>query len=132
MAKETPNEKRARKEKDLDRLSPWGISAIYEKRGVLDTLARKARKALGYDMYGTSASPSAIAAGNKKSNEIWTTEGKDVLQSVNDPRVSQAMREAAAEERREARGFKAGGKVSSASKRADGCAQRGKTRGKMV
>jgi len=29
-------------------------------------------------------------------------------------------------------GLKKGGKVSSASKRADGCAQRGKTRGKMV
>jgi hypothetical protein len=29
-------------------------------------------------------------------------------------------------------GYKAGGKVSSASKRADGCAVRGKTRGKMV
>jgi hypothetical protein len=29
-------------------------------------------------------------------------------------------------------GMKSGGKVSSASKRADGCAQRGKTRGKMV
>ena len=28
--------------------------------------------------------------------------------------------------------FKKGGKVSSASKRADGCAQRGKTRGRMV
>ena len=28
--------------------------------------------------------------------------------------------------------FKAGGKVSSASKRADGCAMRGKTRGKIV
>lgn len=29
-------------------------------------------------------------------------------------------------------GMKAGGKVSSASARADGCAQRGKTRGKIV
>lgn len=28
--------------------------------------------------------------------------------------------------------MKSGGKVSSASKRADGCAQRGKTKGKMV
>jgi hypothetical protein len=28
--------------------------------------------------------------------------------------------------------YKAGGKVSSASKRADGCAQRGKTKGKMI
>jgi hypothetical protein len=29
-------------------------------------------------------------------------------------------------------GYKKGGKVSSASKRADGCAMRGKTKGKMV
>jgi hypothetical protein len=28
--------------------------------------------------------------------------------------------------------YKAGGKVSSASKRADGCAQRGKTKGRMI
>jgi len=28
--------------------------------------------------------------------------------------------------------YKSGGKVSSASKRADGCAQRGKTKGKMI
>ena len=32
----------------------------------------------------------------------------------------------------EQRGYKAGGKVSSASKRADGCAVRGKTKGRMV
>lgn len=30
------------------------------------------------------------------------------------------------------RGMKKGGKVSSASKRADGCAQRGKTRGRII
>jgi hypothetical protein len=30
------------------------------------------------------------------------------------------------------KGYKAGGKVSSASKRADGCAIRGKTKGRMV
>jgi hypothetical protein len=33
---------------------------------------------------------------------------------------------------RKAMGMKAGGTVSSASKRGDGCAQRGKTRGRMV
>jgi hypothetical protein len=32
----------------------------------------------------------------------------------------------------EARGMKTGGMVSSASKRADGCAVKGKTKGKMV
>jgi Flp pilus assembly protein TadB len=41
-------------------------------------------------------------------------------------------REAEAEKKRESRGMKSGGKVSSASKRADGCAVKGKTRGKMV
>ena len=48
-----------------------------------------------------------------------------------EPEVRKAMREAAAEERREARGMKKGGKVKSASSRADGCAMRGKTRGMM-
>lgn len=42
-----------------------------------------------------------------------------------------AERELEAQNRREARGMKSGGFVS-ASKRADGCAQRGKTRGKIV
>ena len=50
----------------------------------------------------------------------------------------QAGDEAYDEVRRETRGaasknpFKKGGSVSSASKRADGCATKGKTRGKMV
>ena len=37
-----------------------------------------------------------------------------------------------AEDRRKAMGMKKGGVVSSASKRADGCAMRGKTKGRMV
>jgi hypothetical protein len=36
------------------------------------------------------------------------------------------------EEEKKKKGMKKGGKVSSASKRADGCATKGKTRGKMV
>ena len=36
------------------------------------------------------------------------------------------------EEEMKAQGMKKGGKVSSASKRADGCAVRGKTKGRMV
>jgi hypothetical protein len=41
-------------------------------------------------------------------------------------------RELASQVRRETRGMKKGGAVKSASSRADGCAKRGKTRGKMV
>ena len=49
-------------------------------------------------------------------------------------RAAKAGREAEDEVRREMRGrtMAKGGKVSSASARADGCAQRGKTRGRMV
>ena len=49
-------------------------------------------------------------------------------------RAAKAGREAEAEVKSEMRGrtMAKGGKVSSASARADGCAQRGKTRGKMV
>jgi hypothetical protein len=46
--------------------------------------------------------------------------------------AEQEAREAAAEERRETRGKKKGGAIKSASARADGCAQRGKTRGRMI
>ncbi len=45
--------------------------------------------------------------------------------------ADQEAKEAAAEERRETRGYKSGGSVS-ASKRADGCVIKGKTKGKMV
>ena len=40
--------------------------------------------------------------------------------------------EAQMKARKDIKGYKAGGMVSSASKRADGCATKGKTRGKMV
>jgi hypothetical protein len=44
----------------------------------------------------------------------------------------QAMDEADAEVKRETRGMKKGGMISSASKRADGCVTKGKTKGKMI
>jgi rubrerythrin len=52
-------------------------------------------------------------------------------------RAARALRESVPARAREGEayeyaGYKKGGKVSSASKRADGCAMRGKTKGKMV
>ena len=54
-----------------------------------------------------------------------------------DIRAAKAMRESVPASAREGEayqnaGYKKGGKVSSASKRADGCCVKGKTRGKMV
>jgi hypothetical protein len=133
MAAETPNEKRARKEKKLDKLSRFGIGMRYENRGPIGKLVDKVTG--DDDMYGTSASAGARYAGGKKSDKIWNTEDKTAGEAIEDPRARKAMREAAAEERREARGMKKGGAVKYSKggvTRADGCAQRGKTKGKMV
>ena len=54
------------------------------------------------------------------------------MEDISDERARKKAEEYAAELQRETRGKKAGGKVGSASKRADGCAQRGKTRGRMI
>jgi hypothetical protein len=107
--KETPNEKRLKKEKELDKLSRFGIGMRYENRGAIGKLIDKVTG--NDDMYGTSASAGARYAGEKKSDKIWNTEDKTVGEAIKDPRARKAMREAAAEERREARGMKKGGSV---------------------
>ena len=56
----------------------------------------------------------------------------EYVRQQNVERAAQAGREAEAEVKRETRGKKKGGKIKSASSRADGIAKRGKTRGKMV
>ena len=62
-------------------------------------------------------------------------EAKDVtepLPGMLDP-ISQAkMDKKKKEQETKPKGYKSGGSVSSASKRADGCCVKGKTRGKMV
>jgi hypothetical protein len=57
----------------------------------------------------------------------WVEDAKqEARDRENQPKVDRAY------ERSRTTPFKAGGNVSSASKRADGCAQRGKTKGIMV
>jgi hypothetical protein len=47
-------------------------------------------------------------------------------------RTMRRQASAAADQGEGYKGYKKGGKVSSASKRGDGCAQRGKTKGRMI
>jgi hypothetical protein len=54
---------------------------------------------------------------------ISSEEKKRMLQEAQDEKDRQAIK---------GMGYAKGGSVGSASKRADGCAQRGKTKGKMV
>jgi hypothetical protein len=129
--KETPNERRLREEADLDKMTKFGIDYKY---GTKSDLRKQIERAVGVDDgYGTSRSDAARAAGRDKANELWQQGGISAGKAIDDPRSRQAMREAAAEERRESHGMKKGGKVSvsKASARADGIAQRGKTRGKI-
>ena len=127
--KETPNEKRLAEEKKLEKTSAFGIESRYGNRGPLGKLLDKA-SGVG-EGYGTSRSAAARGAAEQEGNRIYATEGKTVGEVMGDTRPRQKMREAAAEERRESRGMKKGGVVS-ASKRADGIAQRGKTKGRLV
>ncbi len=62
-----------------------------------------------------------------KKSDIETPKSKANLSDLKFGRLTKSLREKAG-----ITSYKSGGKVSSASKRADGCAIRGKTRGKMV
>ena len=64
--------------------------------------------------------------------------GSDLSKAANNKRANmaeedaEALSERAKQYRKEAEGKKSGGKINSASKRADGIAQRGKTRGRVL
>jgi hypothetical protein len=124
--KETPGAKRTRLEEGLKNKNTYELSAL--RKGA----PAQIRRMLGdtsYD-YGTSLGKGAKAAETEVSNKAFE-EGKSLREM--EPEVRKAMRETAAEERREARGMKKGGSVKSksASSRADGIAQRGKTKGRI-
>ena len=119
MAKETPNTKRLKEEKKLDKLSRFGV--LGAKDNIVNKLFDSSKG------YGTSRSAGALEAGGDEMDRIYKKERKTVGEVMDDKRPRQVMREAAAEERRESRGMKAGGYVRAA----DGCAKKGKTKGTM-
>jgi hypothetical protein len=139
--KETPGAARLRREKEIEakNLSGFGLSSRMtdneraSKSFIKQLLSGKNEKQLRAesDEYGTQMSSGAEAARDAEMEKQYR-QGSTLGEAMMSPKRVQAGREAAAEERREARGMKKGGKVSSASNRADGCAIRGKTKGKMV
>lgn len=85
-------------------------------------MRKRAGKAYDQAMTNTPAAPMpAPAASAPRARRSPMVE--ESMQEAEDMRMREKIR---------GMGYKAGGKVSSASKRADGCAQRGKTRGKMI
>ena len=132
MTKETAGEKRSSKQRELESEN-LDIDQLSKRNSYRFNLPRKMMQAVtGESDYGTELSPAAekarMTATRQKfpdyplSSKGYTNRDEDVLR---------AGREAAAEERREARGMKKGGKVS-ASSRADGCITKGHTKGRML
>jgi len=74
-----------------------------------------------------AAIPTAVQLGNDMAYQVRETpETRERKES------EKVQKQYEAQDKQEGRGMKAGGKVSSASKRADGIAVKGKTRGRMV
>lgn len=129
MAEKIAGALRAKMEEEIEKKYGEGDGISY---GTIMDLKSETKNPLSrmYGVnYGTQLSSGAIqareaAAGSK------SKPGR--LEALNSPAAKKAGREYAAEERREARGKKKGGVVKSASTRADGIAQRGKTKGRMV
>ena len=75
---------------------------------------------------------SEAGAGRGFVNPPTVAEMEDAKRTPQEREAIQEMRDAQARAKIKAMGYAKGGKVSSASKRADGCATKGKTKGTMV
>lgn len=95
-SKKSYREKQSDKEKELDKLNTFGL-AMKESKGPSLMQRLRGKKE---DYYGTSMGAGATAARKAASQKAWD-EGKSLLEMEKE--VRQAMREAAAEERREIR-----------------------------
>jgi hypothetical protein len=128
--KETAREKMLRKQQKLE-AENLGVRALEKERTVRFAPVRALKNAVTGDSdFGTELSPAAAQARYetlKRKNPEYPYRSSV---AEYDEDILRAGREAAKQEQREAaRGMKKGGMT--ASKRADGIAQRGRTRGQM-
>ena len=129
------DEKRVRKQKEIE-AKDMGPFDMHRARNTQKEQLKKLIGIKGDEDYGTELSSGAEYARTQEANRAFKEDipSPTVREVIFEkyPSVMKAGREAAAEERREARGHKKGGTVKSASKRADGIAQRGKTKGRYI
>lgn len=134
--KDSVREKILRKQRKLEEQNLDREEMSRKTSARFNPLGRLADAITGESDYGTELSPAAEQARAKAVRAKFPDyPQRSSGYTPNDADVMKAGREAAAEERREAkepRQYKKGGTVKSASSRADGCAVRGKTRGKIV
>ena len=111
----------------LGDISP--LAGILSGEGMIGKLADKGVLGLGPRMIASKAQEKDEAkerAAMEQAKEIEAMQKQKMAAKARGPRPQQASMEGGY------KGYAKGGKVSSASKRADGCAQRGKTKGRMV
>jgi hypothetical protein len=136
--KESPGARRLRKQQELEKLNPTagGLAAEVDRRKGIANRLKNALTGSSDDDYGTELSAGAQYARDQEANRAFKEDvpAPSIGEVAFDryPSVMKAGREAAAQERREARGLKKGGSVGSASRRADGIATKGKTKGKII
>ena len=114
-------------------LGPGRLKAVAADRAVAETFAKTPQGQATYDALRKKAEQAAEV---KDQQKFLMNAGRSANRAAGDisGETGLAVGSQMAEERRNAAGdtYKKGGKVSSASRRADGICVKGKTRGKMV
>jgi len=98
----------------------------------LDPVGSIANKSMGIPKTGVTTSADPKNIGEMISSRIPGANGGSISQDFINMNTGKGETEDERKERLARQGMKKGGKVSSASKRADGCAVKGKTKGRMV
>jgi hypothetical protein len=108
-------------ESKIEKYAPRSYARMKENEEAMDTHGKAAVEKAKEGKYGEAALEGAKGLGKAAKNMLVT--GPNALYHA-------GMQRAAFGEKED--GMKKGGKVSSASARADGCCVKGKTKGKMV
>lgn len=106
-----------------DKQSPMYKKPTEKQRKAIED----ARKMTREGMEGEKDILSKVSTTMAKAARDQTKKGRERMENI-----PESVRRYEAEEGQTSSTYKKGGSVSSASKRADGCAQRGKTKGRFV
>jgi len=106
------------------------VPDYFEKAKAAEKTAKKRDIA---EKVGIGAGTVAVAPIAAELGSQYGQQAEDLRELGREKRASEKLQKQYEEQdKQEGRGMKKGGKVSSASKRADGCAIKGKTKGRMV
>ena len=139
--KEKYSEERRKNYPSSTRVAEMADAATEDMLDVKFDTAHNARESVGkfakglgrYGLAATAYLPAAAAdVGSRIKNKVMGTKEQNEESTERMRKMDEKNPNSAQAKTNKALGMKKGGMVSSASKRADGCAIKGKTRGRMV